>query len=158
LLQQANWLLVFLLVVFIALILSNQLNPPSIDWNDPKAKISKYFTVYEVTKGSSKRIPTDPTIQRNIIDLANKLDKLREAWGSPIGVRSWYRPPTINAAVGGHPNSLHISGKAADIYPINKKIYSFQKLVQKNWSGGIGKGARRGFVHVDTGRKRTWGY
>ncbi len=157
LLQEANWLVVFLLVLFIALAFASLFNR-SIDWSNPKTKISKYFTVYEVTKGSSERIPTDPSIQQNIIDLAQKLDQLREAWGSPIGIRSWYRPPSINAAVGGHPNSYHISGKAADIYPTNRKIYQFQKFVQQNWIGGIGKGARRGFVHVDTGRVRTWSY
>ncbi len=98
LLQEANWLVVFLLVLFIALAFASLFNR-SIDWSNPKTKISKYFTVYEVTKGSSERIPTDPSIQRNIIDLAKKLDQLREAWGSPIGIRSWYRPPTMQPSV-----------------------------------------------------------
>jgi hypothetical protein len=144
---------------FVARIFARIFYENTIDWTNPRAKVSKYFTVYEVTKGDSNRIPTEAIVQMNIVELAQRLDQLREAWGEPIGVRSWYRPPSINAAVGGKPNSLHIYGKAADIYPINGDIYSFQEFVQQNWSpGGIGTGASRGFVHVDIGRTRTWSY
>lgn len=37
----------------------------------------------------------------------------------PFSVSSWLRTPTHNAAVGGHPESLHLAGLAADLVPDN---------------------------------------
>ncbi len=130
-----------------------------VDWNDDDCKVSKHFTVGEVTQGDRRRIPTDPKIQANIIRLANELDKIRDKWGKPIGVTSWYRPPAINRAVGGVANSQHINGNAADIYPIGGDIHAFQKWVDSHWPMALGYGAKRGFVHVDLrpGRIR-WNY
>lgn len=131
----------------------------SINWHDNSCKISKHFTVKEVTKGDNARIPTDKTIESNILTLAKQLDTIRDIWGSPIGVTSWYRPPKVNAAVGGASNSQHLYGKAADIYPIGKDINQFQKWLDTYWDKALGYGARRGFVHLDLrpGRIR-WHY
>jgi putative chitinase len=121
----------------------------TIDWNNPNFKISKYFTVKEVTQGDNRRIPKTQTVKNNIIVLARELDTIRELWGSPIEVTSWYRPPAINRAVGGVPNSQHILGSAVDVYPFNKDIFQFQTFLHKNWKGALGYGARKGFVHLD---------
>jgi hypothetical protein len=52
----------------------------AIDWRNPSGKISKYFTVGEVTKGDARRIPpTGGEIEKAILELAREhLDKLRE--------------------------------------------------------------------------------
>ncbi|MBD2288156.1 hypothetical protein H6F92_04720 [Microcystis wesenbergii FACHB-1317] len=77
-----------------------------INWRNPFQKISKYFSVGEVTKGDARRIPpTGDDIEREILKLAIKLDQIREEWGSAIVVTSWYRPPEVNRAVGGSSNS-----------------------------------------------------
>lgn len=130
-----------------------------IDWKDFNCKVSDYFSVKEVTHNDKRRIPQSDSIKQNIILLANELDNVRSAWGKPIGVTSWYRPPAINAAVGGVPNSQHITGKAADIYPINGDIWAFQKWLDSRWNKALGYGAKKGFVHVDLrpGRLR-WNY
>lgn len=95
----------------------------SINWNNNTQQISKYFTVGEVTKGDHRRIPrSGGQIEKNILSLARELDRIREDWGSPIVVTSWYRPPAVNAAVGGVPNSHHIQGHAADIRPSHRTI------------------------------------
>lgn len=133
-----------------------------IEWNNPNAKISKYFTVGEVTQGDARRIPDFKSAQEgNIIKLARALDVIREEWGSPLGVTSWYRPPDINRAVGGVSNSWHLSGLAVDVYAMNLSTYdrSFEKWVEQRWSGGIGYGAsNRGFTHLDLGPVRSWVY
>ncbi len=132
-----------------------------VNWNDFNAKVSKYFTVREVTNADRRRIPQSNDIKQSVFTLAQELDKVREAWGSPLLVNSWYRPPDINRAVGGASNSQHLYGKAADIRPAQGNIYDFQKWLDNvAWKDkAVGYGAKKGFVHVDLrpGRIR-WNY
>jgi hypothetical protein len=124
----------------------------SIDWADPACPISRYFTVGEVTQNDPERVPTPGSEEEiNIFALAAELDLIREQWGEPIGVTSWYRPYHINLAVGGVSNSQHISGAAADIYPINGGGQEFEEWLDIYWGGALGYGqaSGRGFTHVD---------
>jgi len=119
-----------------------------IDWSDWDCKISKYFTVGEVTNFSSDRIPKEKRIKSNILRLGKELDVIREKWEKPIFITSWYRPPRINKAVGGVSNSQHINGFAADI-KTTTDIFEFQEWLDKNWENALGYGAKKGFVHLD---------
>jgi hypothetical protein len=122
----------------------------AIDWNDFDCKISKYFTVGEATNRDSRRIPAAGSdVAKNILAMAIELDKIRDAWGKPIGVTSWYRPVAINRAVGGASRSQHINGRGVDIYPIGGDTYAFQDWLDDRWFGALGYGARRNFCHVD---------
>lgn len=143
------------------LLVSKTFQVVNIDWRNPSQKISKYFTVREVTKGELARVPTDKTVINNILKLATKLDDIREQWGKPIGVTSWYRPTAINRAVGGARGSQHINGSAADIYPIGGNIFEFQKWLDARWDMALGYGAKKGFCHVDLrspGQRIRWNY
>lgn len=128
-------------------------NDPTL-WTNNSNLISKYFTVGEVTQYDARRIPPRGSqIETNIFLLADELDKLRHSWGVPISITSWYRPPSINRAVGGVRNSTHIQGYAADIFPSttdpNKNLAQLERHCLLHWKGGVGKGSRKGFVHVD---------
>lgn len=128
----------------------------SIDWNDPEFKIGKYFKVEDVTKGDRERVPTDPRIISNILSMAIELDIIREEWGSAIGVSSWYRPMAVNRKARGVRNSQHIKGRGVDVYPLDGRIFEFQSWLDKNWYGGLGYGARKGFVHLDNRNGKGW--
>lgn len=134
-----------------------------IPWWSNNYKISKHFSVWEVTNGDTKRIPKPKSIEeKNILLLAVELDKVRDAWGGAIAVTSWYRPPNVNKAVGGVANSQHILGSAADIFNAHGNQLDFEKWLDIFWGErALGYGVRsgKGFTHLDlrTGRLR-WDY
>jgi|688.fasta_scaffold195435_3 hypothetical protein len=128
-----------------------------INWRNPNMKISRYFSVGEVTKNDANRIPiAGSDIEANILRLARELDKIRNDWGSGIIVTSWYRPPAVNKSVGGSRNSQHLYGRAVDIKPASKDLIQFQSFLDRYWYGALGYGARKGFVHVDTRNGKGW--
>lgn len=127
---------------------TTKFDPDNIDWHDMNCRVSEFFTVGEVTRYDPRRIP-DASCIPNVLKLAEELDRIRDEWGGPIGVTSWHRPPAINAAVGGATQSQHLTGGAADIYPMDGDIHKFQSWLDKRWGGALGYGAYRGFVHVD---------
>jgi uncharacterized protein YcbK (DUF882 family) len=135
----------------------------SIDWNNPNCRISKYFTVAEVTQRDQRRKPQPDSIEaENCVKLARELDKVREAWDNPIGVTSWYRPEPINSEVGGVANSQHTLGAAADIYTMDGRDTEFEEwLDTKAWTDkalGYGVASGRGFTHVDLRKDLRWTY
>lgn len=124
----------------------------AIDWGNPDCLVSKYFTVGEVTQNDPERIPMPGSVEEiNILVLAAELDLIREAHDGPIGITSWNRPYDINLAVGGVPDSQHITGAAADIYPIDGDGQDFEDWLDSLWGGALGYGqfSGRGFTHID---------
>ncbi len=79
-----------------------------------------------------------------------------------VQVISGYRSPKTNAmlqAAGRNvaTNSMHTVGKAIDIWIPGFDINQLHKAALKTRCGGVGKYSRSQFVHMDTGRVRTWG-
>lgn len=78
----------------------------------------QYFTLKELCYTTKKfhNYPTSFTIIANLRALADFLDCIREELGRPIFVNSAYRSSEVNSAVGGVISSLHLKGRAADIW------------------------------------------
>lgn len=58
--------------------------------------------------------PPDDLIYGGIIKTAFKMDQLRNFFGVPLTIHSWYRPRKYNELIGGASQSAHIEGIAVD--------------------------------------------
>jgi uncharacterized protein YcbK (DUF882 family) len=98
--------------------------------------------------------------------LIDTLNVIREAVGAPITVTSGTRCVKHNRAVGGVPNSNHLSGDAADITAKGVSPKEVRRVIRELWTAGglpdlAGLGSYETFTHVDispkvAGRLRTW--
>jgi hypothetical protein len=87
----------------------------------------------------------------------DKLQSLRNRLGKPLIVRSAYRSPEHNRAVGGAPASKHMQGTAFDIAMTNHDPAAFEAAARAVGFLGFGFYPRSGFIHVDLGPARQWG-
>ena len=110
------------------------------------------FSWGEATKDGT-RMPPDVETSRRIIALATELQPRRERFGQILHVSSWYRPPDVNAAVGGVSDSRHIFGDGVDLSNPNYSGYQLEKFFS-DWPGGVG--VYHSHLHVDLGPKRSW--
>lgn len=135
-----------------------------VDWNGPwDTPVSKYFTLGEVCNMSRERIPIDAQVKQNIIAIARQMDEIREWWGGALFVTSWNRPWTVNRRIGSRaPN--HPEGHGIDFRPMNGSAWGLQRRFEDEWyrsgkwNGGFGRGANKGFVHLDLRGRRAWNY
>lgn len=104
----------------------------SIDWSNPKAKISKYFTVGEalyIPQWKCYHIPSEAE-KATITNHAANMDKVREILGVSCIVHCWIRPSALNCPTSPHHGedynalckgakaSRHIFGDATDYHPV----------------------------------------
>jgi zinc D-Ala-D-Ala carboxypeptidase len=90
-------------------------------------------------------------------DAMDKLQTLRNRLGKPLIVRSGYRSPSHNKAVGGAKASKHMDGAAFDIAMSNHDPVAFEAAARAVGFLGFGFYPRSGFIHVDLGPARQWG-
>ena len=91
-------------------------------------------------------------------------DKLGIAPQTKIELISGYRSPQTNAslrAAGGEhtgvaTKSQHMLGKATDIHMPGMALERLHMAALSMQAGGVGYYPKDGFVHVDTGRVRSW--
>lgn len=87
----------------------------------------------------------------------DRLQALRDRLGKPLILRSAYRSPEHNRAVGGAPRSKHMDGTAFDIAMTNHDPAAFEAAAREVGFLGFGYYPRSGFMHIDLGPARSWG-
>ncbi|MBI6629067.1 YcbK family protein [Pontibaca salina] len=80
----------------------------------------------------------------------------------PYMLLSGYRSPKTNAMLrrrsgGVAKNSLHMTGKAADLRLSSRSVHQMARAAAACRAGGVGRYSRSNFVHMDCGDVRTWG-
>lgn len=99
--------------------------------------ISKHITFKEATFSATAQrlgIKNEPTLEhlKSMITVAEKcFEPLREWYGKPLRINSFYRGKDLNEAVKGSATSQHCKGEAIDIdagsVTENKKIHDWIK-------------------------------
>jgi uncharacterized protein YcbK (DUF882 family) len=101
--------------------------------------------------------PIDPAL----FDLLHELKQATSA-RSPFQVISCYRSAATNTLLrstgggGVARGSLHLQGRAIDIRVADVPTTVLRDAARELRRGGVGYYRRSDFVHVDTGRVRTW--
>ena len=122
-----------------------------VDWSDFDCLVTPNLTVGEVLQWDRRRTPgPNAAVRQRLLATAAEFQRIRDAWGRPLGVTSFYRPEPINSQVGGVKGSRHTTGQAFDIYPTDASLESFYQWISVRWRGGLGDGRHRGFIHLDT--------
>lgn len=101
--------------------------------------ISKHITYKEgIVSATGTRLGIDNTPPPEILTTmkitAEKLfEPMREYFGQPIRIISFYRCPALNKAVGGAKNSSHMDGEAIDVQGVgdvtNAAIFRYFKEI-----------------------------
>lgn len=99
-------------------------------------------------------------IDPRLLDLLCDL-RLRLETKEPLQIISGYRSPKTNAMLHSNGNgvaerSLHLVGKAVDIRIPGRALSLLRKTALSMKAGGVGYYPSSDFVHVDTGRVRSW--
>lgn len=102
-------------------------------------------------------------IDRELIDLLALLrDRLDVSPRRPFDLISGYRSPRTNATLREHggggvaTRSQHLLGRATDIALPGIALERLRQAALSAQRGGVGYYPRDGFVHIDTGRVRSW--
>ncbi len=100
--------------------------------------------------------PIDPSLLDLLHDVAERCDRTPE-----FEVISGYRSPATNARLherssGVATHSLHMEGRAIDIRLVGYDLASLRDRALDMARGGVGYYRSSQFVHLDTGRVRTW--
>lgn len=106
-------------------------------------KLTEHFKVKEFAcNDGTDYIPID-------LDLAYKLENIRQHFGKPITITSGYRSESYNKKIGGTSSSYHTKGKAFDIVVQGVSPYDVAHYAQGLWINGIGCYYDDHFVHID---------
>lgn len=105
---------------------------------------------------TSEIFPIDP----RVIDIAAAIHKMSGS-RKPFTLLSGYRSPKTNSMLrhngtGVAKQSLHMSGQAMDIRLTDVPLSRLRDIAMKLRAGGVGYYASSGFVHIDSGKFRSW--
>ncbi|MFC1684443.1 DUF882 domain-containing protein [Pseudomonadota bacterium] len=101
------------------------------------------------------------SIDPALLDLLHEL-KLTVDSRKPFAIISGYRSPKTNAMLransgGVAKRSMHLEGRAVDIRIPGYRLSKLRQAALSLRRGGVGYYPKSGFIHMDTGRIRSWG-
>jgi uncharacterized protein YcbK (DUF882 family) len=134
-------------------------------WKDGDIIDSAYQELCHILRDVNGKatIPIDPKLLETL--WGTQAFVARYGLEQPLEILSGYRTPASNkrlieAGVPAARQSLHMSGKAADIRIASLNEEVLGGLVKSFRKGGVGfyyrSGAKGGWIHTDTGLNRTW--
>ncbi|WP_229505102.1 YcbK family protein [Massilia mucilaginosa] len=134
-------------------------------WKDGQVIDAAYQELCHLMRdvNGKETAPIDPKLFETLWGTQAFLERYGIA--QPLEILSGYRTSKSNdklreAGVPAARQSLHIEGKAADIRIANLNSEVLGGLVRSFRQGGVGyyyrSGPRGGWIHADTGLKRTW--
>jgi uncharacterized protein YcbK (DUF882 family) len=101
--------------------------------------------------------PIDPALLDQLYDL-----KIMLGINRPFFFSSGYRSPRTNARLrkrcrcNAAKHSLHMQGRAVDFHVEGLETRKIRNAALAMHRGGVGYYRRQNFIHLDTGRFRTW--
>lgn len=120
---------------------------------DKRNLIARYFSLDEILAKNDRSelidLIQDPAKVANMQSLLSILDNLRDDFGKPIIINSFYRDSAHNLSVGGVKTSKHLRGAAVDITsPDFDNLYQVVIHAKKqNWR--VLPYIKRKFLHLE---------
>jgi hypothetical protein len=113
------------------------------------------FTWAEATHGGTRMPPNQATVDA-MVRIAKLAQRARDRIGRPFIITSWYRPPSINRAVGGVAYSRHLVGDAMDFICEGLSGNQLYWSLDPWWPGGLGRYINfPNLCHIDARRYRA---
>ena len=128
-------------------------------WKDGRLLSEGYWQACAMLKDVSENVMT--TMDPTILDVLRGVAGYYEAWQyhQPIVLTSGFRTLRTNSRLlseGAAKNSMHLYGKAVDLYIPGIPARDIGILGMHLQQGGVGFYPSRGFTHLDTGRLSKW--
>lgn len=128
-------------------------------WKDGRIQNEGYWQICAILRDVRAHRMTlmDPLV----LDILRGIYGFYQAWQHPypIVITSGYRTPATNQALskeGAAKNSMHLYGKAVDLYIPGVPAKDISALSAYMRLGGVGFYPDKGFTHIDTGKRRVW--
>lgn len=128
-------------------------------WRDGQLVPEGYWQACALLRDVRANVMT--TMDPTLLDILRGVVGFYQAWNwpHPVVLTSGFRTQKTNNALskeGAAKNSMHLYGKAADMYVPGVPPGDIAKLALHLRQGGVGFYPSRGFTHIDTGRLRSW--
>ncbi len=127
-------------------------------WTNGEHDPSSLFLINHVLR--DHRANESIHIDTDLLDLLHTLHDLTGS-NSPYHVISAYRSPQTNEKLRKQGNgvakrSMHMQGKAIDVRLPDIKLQDLRDAAISLQAGGVGYYAKSNFIHIDTGKPRSW--
>ncbi|MCC5610579.1 DUF882 domain-containing protein [Nostoc sp. CHAB 5834] len=128
-------------------------------WKDGSLVAEGYWQACALLRDTKANVMTsmDPTV----LDILRGISGFYEAWRWPHApvITSGFRTLRTNNGLGSEgaaKNSMHLYGKAVDVFIPGVPARDVSALGYQLKQGGVGFYPSKGFTHLDTGKLRLW--